>query len=161
MREYIRYLEEVLGLEKIMLHCESSGMSSFYSDKGPYVPSERQFSELVFLNIVTQDNESIFIPETAALFEKMKSAMRLKNIQVLTLDCTIDDRYLLPSLWSQLCESKIVVVFSSFPQKIGELCFKGAEQWIETYSPAYLLEDPGAKKVVWNDLQKVMKVLEL
>jgi DNA polymerase len=28
-----------------------------------------------------------------------------------------------------------------------------------TYHPAYLLRNPGAKKQVWEDVQKIMKVL--
>jgi DNA polymerase len=28
-----------------------------------------------------------------------------------------------------------------------------------TYHPAYLLRNPGAKKMVWEDVQKIMKVL--
>ncbi|HEY1079326.1 MAG TPA: hypothetical protein VGE46_04485, partial [Bdellovibrio sp.] len=67
----------------------------------------------------------------------------------------------LPSEFAKICEGKVVVVFSSFPKDLGELIFKGPGKWLETYSPAYLLEDPGAKKVVWNDLQKVMKELGL
>jgi hypothetical protein len=99
------------------------------------------------------------LPEVQDLAAKMKAAMKLRNLQVLELDCTVDDRSQLPSELAKVCESKVVVVYSSFPKDIGELIFKGPGKWIETYSPAYLLEDPGAKKVVWNDLQKVMKEL--
>jgi len=87
--------------------------------------------------------------------------MKIKNIQTLELDCTVEDRSQLPSELAQICEGKVVVVFSSFPQNIGEMIFKGPGNWIETYSPAYLLEDADAKKVVWADLQKVMKELGL
>lgn len=91
----------------------------------------------------------------------MRTAMKLANLTVLDLDCTVDDRSQLPSELAKKVESKIVVVFSSFPKDIGELIFKGPGKWIETYSPAYLLEDPSAKKVVWNDLQKVMRELNV
>ncbi|MNL49150.1 hypothetical protein D3C87_1720600 [compost metagenome] len=80
---------------------------------------------------------------------------------MLDLDCTVDDRSQLPSELAKKVESKVVVVFSSFPKDIGELIFKGPGKWIETYSPAYLIEDPSAKKVVWNDLQKVMRELNV
>jgi hypothetical protein len=169
MKDYIQYLEDVLGLSKVMMKEESvmaAGpalpvKTQFFRESGQFNPGEKQFCELIFLNILTQSKESIFRPETNELFKKMQAAMKLKNLQVLILDCTVEDRSLLPSALASICESKIVVVFSSFPKDIGELTYKGAGQWIETYSPAYLLEDPGAKKVVWNDLQKVMRELGL
>ncbi len=167
MKDYIRYLQEVLGLQKVMLPSEESGVDGlavktrFFTSQGPFEVHELQHCELVFLNILTQAKESFFQPAVRELFDKMKSAMKLKNIQVLELDCTVEDRTQLPSELAQICESKVVVVFSSFPKDIGELIYKGPGKWIETYSPAYLLEDPSAKRVVWNDLQKVMKELGL
>lgn len=170
MKDYIQYLEEVLGLQKVMISqpAQSSGevaataaRAQFFTERGAFEPSSLQHFELIFLNILTQARESIFLPETKDLFAKMKAAMKLRNLQYLELDCTVEDRSQLPSELAKLCESKVVVVFSSFPKDIGELIYKGPGKWIETYSPAYLLEDAAAKKVVWNDLQKVMKELAL
>lgn len=131
----------------------------FFSSTGPFVPQDKKFYELVFINIVTQNKESFFNPEVKSLADKMRQAMKLKNLQVIELDCLLSDRTLLPSKLAQVCESRYVVVYSSFPQNLGELIYKGPGKWIETYSPAYLLEDPNAKKVVWADLQKVMREL--
>ncbi|WP_413557426.1 hypothetical protein [Bdellovibrio sp. HCB209] len=170
MKDYVQYLEEVLGLQKVMLGDmavpagEAAALpakTQFFTQKGPYTTQEKVHRELVFLNILTQSKESFFLKETRDLFDKMKTAMKLKNIQVLELDCTVEDRSLLPSELATFCESKVVVVFSSFPKDLGEMIYKGPGKWIETYSPAYLLEDAAAKKVVWNDLQKVMKELNL
>jgi len=163
MKDYIQYLQDVLGLQNVMLPPSDKEVAGarFFTEEGPFAPSAIQHYELVFLNILTQSKESFFIPEVRDLFEKMKAAMKLKNIQVLELDCTVEDRSRLPSELAEVCEGKVVVVFSSFPKDIGELIFKGPGKWIETYSPAYLLEDAAAKKVVWNDLQKVMKELGL
>ncbi|QDK38207.1 hypothetical protein [Bdellovibrio sp. NC01] len=167
MKDYIQYLEEVLGLQKVMISdgagapvvTNEAAKTQFFTEQGSFSPSNIQHFELIFLNILTQAKESLFLPETKDLFGKMKAAMKLRNLQVLELDCTVDDRSQLPSELAKICESKVVVVFSSFPKDIGELIFKGPGKWIETYSPAYLLEDAGAKKVVWNDLQKVMREL--
>ncbi len=167
MKDYIQYLEEVLGLQKVMIAKDalaSTVKTQFFTEQGAFPSSQAsdlQHFELIFLNILTQAKESIFLPETKDLFGKMKAAMKLANLQVLELDCTVEDRSQLPSELAKICESKVVVVFSSFPKDIGELIFKGPGKWIETYSPAYLLEDAGAKKVVWNDLQKVMKELNV
>ncbi|UOF01755.1 uracil-DNA glycosylase family protein [Bdellovibrio reynosensis] len=163
MKDYIQYLQEVLGLQNVMITPGETGAqkTSFFLPEGPFAPAEVQHAELVFLNILTQSKESLFLPETKDLFGKMKAAMKLKNLQVLELDCTVDSRGELPSELAKLIQARVVVVFSSFPKDIGELIIKGSGKWIETYSPAYLLEDPGAKKVVWNDLQKVMKELGL
>ncbi|WP_374073508.1 hypothetical protein [Bdellovibrio bacteriovorus] len=163
MKDYIQYLQDVLGLQNVMLPpMEGSEVKTrFFTAEGPFEAHEFQHYELVFLNILTQAKESFFNADVRDLFEKMKAAMKLKNLQVLELDCTVDDRSQLPSELAKICEGKVVVVFSSFPKDIGELIFKGPGKWLETYSPAYLLEDAGAKKVVWNDLQKVMRELGL
>jgi len=188
MKDLQFYLQEVLGLQNLMMpsaQASSEGaMESFepglaetltppqtetatkaniqfFTQQGPVTTLPMHDYELVFLNILTQAKESLFKPEVFDLFSKMRSAMKIKNIQVLEMDCLVEDRSKLPSQLAQLCESKVVVVFSSFPKDIGEMIFKGPGRWLETYSPAYLLEDPAAKKVVWNDLQKVMKELGL
>ena len=163
MKDYFVYLQEVLGLETVVLpEKELSSLESyFFTDQGPLNPSEIADCEVLFLNILTQAKESLYNPAVGELFDKMKSAMKLRNQQFLELDCTIEDRSLLPAELAKICRSKVVVVFSSFPRDIGEFVLKGSGRWLETYSPAYLLEDPGAKKVVWNDLQKVMRELGL
>lgn len=163
MKDYLQYLQDVLGVQNVMLSSgEGSGVKArFFTTTGAFESSEMRHYELVFLNIVTQSKESFFLSEVRDLFEKMKSAMKLKNLQVLELDCTVENRSQLPSELAKICEGRVVVVFSSFPQNIGELIFKGPGKWIETYSPSYLLEDAAAKKVVWNDLQKVMRELNL
>ncbi len=169
MKDYLQYLQDVLGLQNVMISHESTEDSAtpvatvsaprFFTRQGPFEPTEKAYYEVIFLNVVTQAKESLFAPEVNELFEKMKAAMKLRNLQVLDLDCTVEDRSQLPSVLAQVCESRVVVVFSSFPKDLGELIFKGPGKWIETYCPAYLIEDPAAKKVVWNDLQKVMKEL--
>lgn len=165
MKDYLQYLQEVLGLQSLMIAEPSanaaSGRTQFFTPQGPLDLGERKHFELIFLNIVTQEKESFFLPQVRELFDKMKAAMKLRNIQILELDCTVEDRSLLPSQLAEICEGKVVVVFSSFPKDIGEMIFKGPGKWLETYSPSYLLEDASAKKVVWNDLQKVMKELAL
>ncbi len=164
MKDYVHYLQNVLGLKAVIMPEQelATGIATpaqFISQQGPFAPSELKHFEVIFLNILTQAKESLFDSEVSNLFSKMRQAMKLANLQVLELDCTVDNRSLLPSELAKICESKIVVVFSSFPKDIGEMIFKGPGKWLETYSPAYLLEDPTAKKVVWNDLQKVMKEL--
>lgn len=161
MKDYIQYLQDVLGLQNVMISTAGRGevQTRFFSSQGPFEPTELLHFEVIFLNILTQSKESLFNPEVRELFNKMRGAMKLNNLQVLDLDCTVEDRSQLPSELAKICESKVVVVFSSFPKDIGELIFKGPGKWLETYSPAYLLEDAAAKKVVWSDLQKVMREL--
>lgn len=163
MKDYLQYLQDVLGIQNVMLSPQKNqeAKTQFFNSQGPFTAVEQGHFELIFLNILTQSKESFFLPDVRDLFEKMKSAMKLRNLQTLELDCAVEDRSQLPSELAKICESRVVVVFSSFPKDIGELIYKGPGKWIETYSPAYLLEDPGAKKVVWNDLQKVMKELGL
>jgi hypothetical protein len=177
MKDYLLYLKDVLGVQNVMLSQPpeapalgsqfgldlkpQAGNSQFFSLEGPLTQKEPQHFELIFINILTQAKESLFNPEVQELFAKMKTAMKIGNIQWKEVDCTVEDRSQLPSAMAEMFEAKIVVVFSSFPKDMGELIFKGPGKWIETYSPAYLLEDAAAKKVVWNDLQKVMRELGL
>lgn len=137
----------------------SQGLAAFYSAQGVFSPPEKQHCEVVFLNLVSRAQDSLFTPAVYDLFEKMRSAMKIENLQVLELDCTTEDRAQLPSLLAEVCEARYVIVFSSFPKDLGEMVLKGSGRWIETHSPAYLLEDAGAKKIVWNDLKKVMREL--
>lgn len=175
MKDYLKYLNEVLGVQGALLNsdqqAESIAMENgtevfsenlqdvFFTKSGPFKPTTFQHFEVVFLNILTQSKESYFSPEVFELASKMKNAMKLRNVQTIELDCLIHDRSVLPSKLAELCEARIVVVYSSFPKDLSELIFKGPGKWIETYSPAYLLEDPAAKKIVWGDLQKVMREL--
>ena len=163
MDDYIKYLQEVLGIKNIIIETTHSEKDEgyFFTQSGPVSKHEVKHCELVFLNILTQSKESLFNPATQELFQKMKIAMKVNNVQYLELDCTLSNRSELPSEVSKICESKFVVVFSSFPQNLGEFKIVGSGKWLETYSPAYLLEDVAAKKVVWNDLQKVMRELNL
>lgn len=176
MKDYLHYLQDVLGIHNVMVPVAEqnkpglgsefgldleAGKTHFFTNTGPVTFAEKKHFELIFLNILTQAKESLFTAEVQELFSKMKAAMKLNNIRVIELDCTVEDRSQLPSELAQKFESRLVVVFSSFPKDMGEMIFKGPGKWIETYSPAYLLEDPAAKKAVWNDLQKVMKELSL
>lgn len=163
MEDYLKYLQDVLGLKSIILPQENGSTEKiqFVSRNGPLDRNQNIQLELAFLNIVTQPKESLFLPATYDLFDKMKMAMKLRNIQFAEFDCLVEDRSKIPSEFYKFCNSKIVVLFSSFPEHLGELRIVGSGSWIETYSPAYLLEDPAAKKIVWSDLQKVMKELKL
>lgn len=166
MKDYIDYLQNVLGIQGVILPHEEGGepvsaadAAPFYSSQGIFAPSEKQHVEVVFLNLLSRAQDSLFNPPVYELFEKMRTAMKIDNLQMLELDSPIEDRAELPSLLAQVCEARFIIVFSAFPKNLGELILKGSGRWIETHSPAYLLEDAAAKKVVWNDLKKVMREL--
>lgn len=176
MKDYLQYLQDVLGIQNVMIPVAEqnkqglgaefgldleAGKTHFFTNTGPVTFNEKKHFELIFLNVLTQAKESLFNKDVQDLFAKMKAAMKLTNIRVIELDCTVEDRSRLPSELAEKFESRVVVVFSSFPKDMSEMIFKGPGKWIETYSPAYLLEDPAAKKAVWNDLQKVMRELAL
>src|SRR5690606_35494731 len=140
MQNYQKYLSEVLGIDQVLAGEVSTETSEagihFFSPSGPFSFAEGDY-ELVFLNIISQSKESLFIPEVAELFTKMKAAMRLKNIKCVELDVTLEDRSVLPAEFSKKARARMVVVFSSFPKNMGEIIIKGSSRWIETYSPAY------------------------
>ncbi|MFP5519508.1 MAG: hypothetical protein ACLGGX_06365, partial [Bdellovibrionia bacterium] len=56
-------------------------------------------------------------------------------------------------------QAQAVLMFSDSPENLGQLQIRGGFKWLETFSPAYLLSHPEAKKIVWSDMQKIMKEL--
>ncbi len=122
--------------------------------------------DLLIINVKTQDKEDWNKSAVKDLYTKMKAAMKLDHLQV--IEWQVEDsvfkkdheKEILLQKVLQKFQAQFVLVFSSFPFKMGELRLVSHSQWIETYSPAYLLEDGASKKIVWQDLQKLMGALK-
>lgn len=121
-------------------------------------PLEAEY-KLIILNYVQDPAESLFEVKVADLFSKMLSAMKLKPGSFLVVDCLMNERPLIPAEAQRFFKASHVLMFSSHPDQLSEFHIRGGFQWLETFSPAYLLKHPEAKKLVWNDMQKVMGVL--
>jgi len=162
MKDYLQYLHEVLGLRHLPLverNADESGHAEFFDLQGPIALGEPRDFELLFVNQVTQPKESLFGDEAWDLFSKMQAAMKLNGLSVAAWDCSIEDLNQLAARLEHLARARVVVVFSSFPKNRGELVPVGRSKHLHTHSPAYLVEDPQAKRLVWHDLQNVMREL--
>lgn len=171
MKTYLEYVSEVLGLGTVMLpsplvavqadaDAELVKPAFFYSSKGAFSEG-RDFKkcDLAIINWVQEPLESLFEPAVAKLFGKMLAAMKLSPNRVLVLDCVMNERNLIPNELYKVCDPQVVLFFSSDPISLSEVQIKGPARWLETLSPAALVKDPDSKKLVWNDMQRVMKEL--
>lgn len=165
-KTYLDYLSEVLGLQAVMMPAPVAGPEAlnrpayFYSSEGA-CPEGRGFHKcrLAIVNWVREPKDSLFEPEVADLFGKMLTAMKLPAADVWVLDCVMNERGLIPNELFKLCEPQCVLFFSREPSQLGEMQLRGPTRWLETFSPALLLSEAASKKIVWNDMQKIMREL--
>lgn len=175
MKTALHYISEVLGVDSPILpvpwqgpvsaeHTQDSSLSLetpafFYSSAGA-VESFQGHEPLVIVNWVREAHESIFRGEVRDLFQKMFSAMKIDSNQVLILDCVMNERNLIANELFKISSPKWVLFFGSEPIHAGEFQIKGPSRWLETFSPAVLVKNPQSKKIVWNDLQKIMREVQ-
>ncbi len=164
MKNYLNYVNEVLGVHTIM---QSQGLplkaseitmpAFFYTEQGPLLIDFSQKWDLVFINWKQKDSDSLFAYENKELFSKMLTAMKLENKNILILDCILNEKSIIANELLKHCQTDHVLFFTHEPISKGELQIKGSVLWLETFSPALLVQNPTLKKQVWNDLQKMMK----
>lgn len=156
--DYFLYVKNVLGVKTL----QSSSIRELLQNPSP----DRETTgplldcDLLFLNIRTENEASIFSPEIKALGDKMIQAMRLGSRKILILETeegagAESTKFL--QEYSQKVQTPFVVFFSAKPKVQGVIKNLGSQKYIETFSPSYLVDHPQAKKVAWLDLQKVMK----
>jgi len=154
---YFSYVKNVLGVKTIQ---SARIRQVLLEDQNIEIPTTS--CDLLFLNLKQAMDQSIFAAESSELLDKMIQAMRLGERRHLILECDLTGAAGSPSQILQTYLQKVttpfVVLFSSKPLKPG-LQNLGAAKFLETYGPAYLLQNANAKKLVWTDLQKVMKEL--
>lgn len=111
--------------------------------------------DLLFVSVIsTAEDESLFQESSQSLFEKMKKAMSLEQIQIQTLEHVGSENTLFQDLLK--IKTKMVVLMKANPERRGlQSCpqFK----FLETHSPQVLSQNPALKKDTWDDLQQVMK----
>ncbi len=152
---YFSYVKNVLGVKTLQ---SARIRQSLLETAEAEIPTTS--SDLLFLNLKQESDQSVFAPESSELLDKMIQAMRLGNHQHLILEAdwmgsTETVRQVLQKYTAKVTVPW-VVVFSSKPAKPG-LQNLGTVKFLETYGPSYLLQNTNAKRLVWADLQKVMK----
>jgi hypothetical protein len=152
---YFSYVKNVLGVKTLQ---SARIRQSLLENAEVEIPTTT--CDLLFLNLKQDSDPSIFASESAELLEKMIQAMRLGSRQHLILEADLMGSTESVGQILQKYTAKVttlfVVVFSSKPVKPG-MQNLGTVKFLETYGPAYLLQNAAAKKLVWTDLQKVMK----
>ncbi len=182
MHAYVKYLEQVLGVQKVLVDRKdllsdgvrgegltvSSALPTdfeipafFYSSQGPVKAGQFfQKVRLAIINEVENLNDSVFQnKEVSELFLKMKAALKLPDSQVLVLDCVMNDRNLIPAEFLKIAEAQGVLVFTRSPGSSDSVQEIGDAKWVEAYSPSQLLEHPEDKKSAWSQMQLLMKEL--
>jgi hypothetical protein len=152
---YFSYVKNVLGVKTVQ---SARIRQSLLEEQGFEIPTTT--CDLLFLNLKQAGEQGVFDAETSGLLEKMIQAMRLGSRQHLILECdltsTTESLIQILQKYTQKVTTPFVVIFSSKPAKPG-MQNLGAIRFLETYGPSYLLQNANAKKLVWTDLQKVMK----
>lgn len=152
---YFSYVKNVLGVKTIQ---SARIRQSLLETQETDIPTTS--CDLLFLSLKQASDQTVFAPETSELLDKMIQAMRLGARQHLILECdltgTSESQQQILQKYLQKVTTPFVVVFSSKPVKPG-LQNIGTTKLLETYGPSYLLQNANAKKLVWTDLQKVMK----
>lgn len=163
MRAYANYIENVLGVPSLMMDLPvvtpgNSLLPAFFVGASGDIkkPLEQHFS-LVVLNWTQSPSQSLFQGEVQELTQKMLAALKLPPGQVLAVDCVMNERPLIPAEAQKFFNASAVLMFASEPEALSKIQIKGGFHWLETFSPAYLLENPDAKRIVWNDMQKILK----
>lgn len=152
---YFSYVKNVLGVKTIQ---SARIRQSLLEDQTIEIPTTQ--CDLLFLNLKQASDASVFAADAAELLDKMIQAMRLGGRRHLILECDLagssETQQQILQKYLQKVTTPFVVLFSSKPLKPG-LQNLGTSKFLETYGPSYLLQNANAKKLVWTDLQKVMK----
>lgn len=147
---YALYLKQVLGIKSVLISQHT--FQSFQSS------TDQQLIELQPLNElkVSFIDESPWSSAAFSLFDKMREAMNLKTeeVQVLFLDQTS-----LPQICTQVLNSKQIMCFNE--NVMQQLSQAFSENIQKTFSPELLIKKPELKKQAWQDLQDLMKKLNL
>lgn len=166
---YFSYVKNVLGIRQIhsarlrqaLLESTQEAVDCGLHHRGlPWAQMPAQAMDVVFLHLQASEDGSVFAADSADLLAKMIQAMRLGGRQSVVVEAPWQED--LNSIILKIAEKSkkaFVVVFSSAPGQNGVVKSLGPNKYLETFGPSYLLKNAAAKKVAWNDLQKVMKEL--
>lgn len=137
-QELIQYFEQVLGVREILLQ-----------------PIEVAAAEPIFepapARLLVFVDQKPWSSTAKALFEKMKQAMKLQNIETETL---FADQMSAADFQLETLKATAVISFCSNLSQTTQ-----NENLFLTISPEELLQKPELKKQAWDDLQKVMRFL--
>lgn len=135
MNQYFNYLNQVLGVRSVLL---------------PLQPM-RNFADCLFLT--TEEN---FNNEQSELFLKMVSAMKLSETDFELLGVKESE---ITSHIEKIQNSKAIVAFDQHLYQYLSLQFPHAQIFLVAH-PKEMLANAGLKKAAWEELKKVLAVLQ-
>lgn len=143
MENYIRYLEQVLGVKSVLLPLQAAQVP----ETEKLVPVNPHRIQVLFLA-----NQS-WSPKAQELFQKMRDAMKLNE----SATKLVFAHQTPESEWQILALSAERVVCFSKAQ--CEALSIANDFKFYTHDPEELLKKPELKKAAWEELKKVMKSL--
>lgn len=140
MQSYLHYLEQVLGLKSLI----------WPEAKAPEPTSATTTESCLVLFVVPSELQ----PRSQELFDKMREAMKLPATQTRLV---VADQMSLKDLQLLGLTARHVVCFSKdlFAQFQAEEMAKSL-----THHPDELLKRPELKKETWEDLKKVIRIVQ-
>lgn len=106
--------------------------------------------------------ESDSQPSTAAkaMIDKMLLAIKIPKEHMKLQLMSSSQRTLVMSKAIHVNKIQFILVLSDHPEHRGVPVYRGESLIIETFSPSRLEGHPAEKKVVWEDLQKLMALYQ-
>lgn len=164
----IKYLQEVLGIQNLMLPQDGRPVLTHELNQSPNVQGEVSSARLIAIFPLSPEHFPLK-PEARDLAEKMIRAMKIESDQVFWFEYLVSQSQSIESVAEILKDvgHRPVLVFheDAIAASLGIKAEVG--QWtvdhasgariLFTYSIQSLLENPLLKKTAWAHLQKVMK----
>lgn len=155
---YLQYVRDVLGAHSFVQGPVESALRDHFFQPDEKLEIEKRW-DVLFVNSIFTEVESLFEKAHHELFEKMFKAMNLKEHSMLAVDSRImNDREIIRR-WNPYGAPKVLIVFKQHPEIREGLRYIDDTSVIETYSPFHLVQNPEYKKITWNHLQQVMAYL--
>lgn len=155
---YLQYVDEVLGVKGFIQERVGNEDKFQNNFRSPEIDlDQNETIDLVFVSSIKDKSQSLFSGEIAELFQKMKSAMKLTYASV-TVETHLSSSVEILNILKARLNPRLLVIFKENPDLGETLKQLDGMFYLETFSPGYLIRYPEQKKLVWNDLQKIMKL---
>lgn len=156
--DYLQYVRDVLGVRQVI---EPHQIVEAEEDLSPWATTRTGHwppvgeMDLCILNV----GSALFEGESAALWEKMKAAMKIQGRRVLEVETQQADVEGVLLRILEAYPASVSLILSEAPARSDSLRVLGSSKVLESFSPSVLLQSPDLKKTAWADLQIVMRSL--
>lgn len=155
---YLKYVRDVLGAQHIVQDSDLGRLKDHFFQPNPQLELEKKW-DVIFVNCMFSEMESLFEESNQGLFQKMLSAMKLGTRSVLSVDTDVFTEKEILRRWYPFGLPELLVIFKSNPELAEDLRWVDDTAVVETYSPYFLQHQPDLKRITWNHLQRAMNHL--